>query len=59
MRGKVTDENSMDRIVTKGVIPAIEAVLKEEDGTVDDKVWAIGHIINTYDEYYQTGRKRG
>lgn len=57
MRGKVTDENSMDRIVTKGVIPAIEAVLKEEDGTVDGKVWTIRNIINAYDEYYQTGRK--
>ena len=57
MRGKVTDENSMDRIVTKGIIPAIEAVLKEEDGTVDGKVWTIRNIINAYDEYYQTGRK--
>ena len=57
MRGKVTDENSMDRSVTKGVIPAIEAVLKEEDGTVDGKVCAIGNIINAYNEYYQTGRK--
>lgn len=57
MRGKVTDENSMDRIVTKGVIPAIEAVLKEEDKTVDSKVCAIRNIINVYDEYYQTGRK--
>ena len=57
MRGKVTDENSMDRIVTKGVIPAIESVLKDEDGTVDSKVCAIRNIINAYDEYYQTGRK--
>lgn len=57
MRGKVTDENSMDRIVSQGVIPAIEAVLKEEDGTVDGKVYTIRNIINAYDEYYQTGRK--
>lgn len=57
MRGKVTDENSMDRIVTKGIIPAIEAVLEEEDKTVDSKVWAIRQIIDAYDEYYQTGRK--
>ena len=57
MRGKVTDENSMDRIVTKGVLPAIKAVLKEEDWTVDSKVCAIRDIINAYDEYYQTGRK--
>lgn len=57
MRGKVTDENSMDRIVTKGIIPAIEAVLEEEDGTVDDKIWTIRNIIDAYDEYYQTGRK--
>jgi hypothetical protein len=57
MRGKVIDENSMDRIVTTGVIPAIEAVLEEEDKTVDSKVWAIRNIINAYDEYYQTGRK--
>lgn len=57
MRGKVTDENSMDRIVTNGVISAIEAVLKEEDGTVDGKVCAIGNIVNAYEEYYQTGRK--
>jgi hypothetical protein len=57
MRGKVTDENSMDRIVTKGVIPAIEAVLEEEDKTIDSKVCAIRNIINAYDEYYQTGRK--
>jgi hypothetical protein len=57
MRGKVTDENSMDKIVTKGVIPAIEAVLKEKDRTVDGKVSAIRNIIDAYDEYYQTGRK--
>lgn len=57
MRGKVTDENSMDKIITKGVIPAIEAVLKEENRTVDDKVSAIRNIIDAYDEYYQTGRK--
>lgn len=56
---KVTDENSMDRIVAKQVISAIEAVLKEEEGTVDDKVWTIKNIINTYDEYYQTGKKYG
>jgi hypothetical protein len=57
MRGKVTDENSMDKIVTKGVIPAIEAVLEDEDKTIDCKVCAIRNIINAYDEYYQTGRK--
>ena len=57
MRGKVTDENSMDKIITNGVIPAIEAVLKEENRTVDDKVSAIRNIIDAYDEYYQTGRK--
>lgn len=57
MRGKVTDENSMDIIVTKGVIPAIEAILKEKDETVDGKVWTIRNIINVYDEYFQTGRK--
>lgn len=57
MRGKVADENSMDRIVTKGIIPAIEAVLEEEDKTVDSKVCAIHNIINAYEEYYQTGRK--
>ena len=57
MRGKVTDENSMDIIVTKGVIPAIEAVLEEEEVTVDFKVCTIRNIINVYDEYYQTGRK--
>lgn len=57
MRGKVTDENSMDRIVTNGVITAIEAALKEKDGTVDGKVCAIRNIINAYEEYYQTGRK--
>lgn len=56
MRGNVTDENSMDKIVTNGVIPAIEAVLKEEDETVDNKVWTIRNIINAYDKYYQTGR---
>jgi hypothetical protein len=49
MRGKVTDENSMDRIVTKGIIPAIEAVLEEENKTVDGKVCAIRNIINAYD----------
>lgn len=57
MRGKVTDEYSMDRIVTKGIIPAIEEVLEDEDGTIDAKVWTIRNIINVYDEYYQTGRK--
>ena len=57
MRGKVTDENSLDRIVTRGVIPAIEAVVKEEDVTVDGRVCAIRNIIDAYDEYYQTGRK--
>ena len=57
MRGKVTDENSMDRIVTKGVVPAIEDVLEEEDGTVDGKVCTIRNIINAYDEYYQICRK--
>lgn len=57
MRGKVTDENSMDKIVTKGVIPSIKGVLEEEDKTVDSKICAIRNIINAYDEYYQTGRK--
>lgn len=57
MRGKVTDENSMDKIITKGVIPAIEAILKEKEKTVDNKVSAIRNIIDAYDEYYQTGRK--
>ena len=58
MRGKVTDEYSMDRIVTKGVLPAIEeAISKEVDGTVDGKVCAIRDIINAYEEYYQINRK--
>ena len=57
MRGKVSDENSMDRIVTKGIIPAIKSVLEEENRTVDGKVSDIRNIITAYEEYYQTGRK--
>ena len=57
MRGKVSDENSMDRIVTKVIIPAIKSVLEEENRTVDGKVSDIRNIITAYEEYYQTGRK--
>ena len=52
MTGKITDENSMRKIVTNGIIPAIGNVLKSE-GTVDSK---IGEITNLND-FYLTGRR--
>lgn len=57
MRGKVTDENSMDRIVSQGILPAIKKELEKETSTIDSRVAAIGNLIKAYDEYYQTGRK--
>lgn len=57
MRGKVTDENSMDRIVTQGILPAIKIELEEDTKTIDSRVAAIGNLIKAYDEYYLTGRK--
>ena len=57
MRGKVTDENSMDRIVSQGILPAIKTELEEDTKTIDSRVAAIGNLIKAYDEYYLTGRK--
>lgn len=31
MRGKVTDENSMDRIVSQGILPAIKKRIRKRD----------------------------
>lgn len=59
MRGKVTNENAMDDIVSEGVLRAISSAIERDDITVDGKVSLIRNIIDTYDEYYQTGRKRG
>lgn len=56
MIGKITDEESMNMIVTNGIIPAIYGVLNEKDRTVDSRVWSIGNLINTYNSYYLTGR---
>ena len=55
MIGKITDENSMMKIVTNGIIPAIGNVLKAE-GTVDSKVAEITNLVNAYNDFYLTGR---
>lgn len=57
MRGKVTNENAMDDIVSEGVLHAITAAIERDDITIDGKVSLVRDIIDTYDEYYQTGRK--
>lgn len=57
LRGKVTNENAMDDIVSEGVLHAITAAIERDDITVDGKVSLVRDIIDTYDEYYQTGRK--
>lgn len=56
MIGRITDEESMNMIVTNGIIPAIYNVLNEKDRTVDSRVRSIGDLINTYNNYYLTGR---
>ena len=55
MIGKITDENSMRKIVTNGIIPAIGNVLKSE-GTVDSKICEITNLVNAYNDFYLTGR---
>ena len=55
MIGKITDENSMRKIVTNGIIPAIGNVLKSE-GTVDSKISEITNLVNAYNDFYLTGR---
>lgn len=57
MRGKVTNENAMDDIVSEGVLRAITAAIERDDITIDGKVSLVRDIIDAYDEYYQTGRK--
>lgn len=57
MRGKVTNENAMDDIVSEGVLRAIISTIERDDITVDGKVSDIRNLIDTYDEYYLTGRK--
>lgn len=57
LRGKVTNENAMDDIVSEGVLRAITAAIERDDITIDVKVSLVRDIIDTYDEYYQTGRK--
>lgn len=56
MRGKVTNENAMDDIVSEGVLHAITAAIERDDITVDGKVSLVRDIVDAYDEYYQTGR---
>ena len=55
MIGKITDENSMRKIVTCGIIPAIGNALKTE-GTVDSKIVEITNLVNAYNDFYLTGR---
>ena len=55
MIGRISDENSMKKIVTNGIIPAIGNVLKSE-GTVDSKVCEITNLVNAYNDFYLTGR---
>ena len=55
MIGKITDENSMRKIVTSGIIPAIGNALRE-DGTVDSKIAEITNLVNAYNDFYMTGR---
>ena len=49
------DRYSMDRIVAYGIIPAIQVAIENEE-TTDMKVTVIGNLINTYNEYFHTGR---
>lgn len=58
MRGKVADENSVDRDVKKWIISAIEAVLQEEDKTDDYKIWNVRGIIGAYDIYQKRRKPR-
>lgn len=55
MIGRITDEYSMRKIVTNGIIPAIGNVLKSE-GTVDSKISEITDLVNAYNDFYLTGR---
>ena len=55
MIGKITDENSMRKIVTNGISPAIGNALREE-GTVDSKIAEITNLVNAYNDFYLTGR---
>ncbi len=55
MIGKVTDEEALKAIVSQGIVPAIYKAL-ELDTTVDVKVSTIGSLVNTYNEFYMTGR---
>lgn len=56
MIGKITDENSMRKIVTNGIIPAIGNVLKS-GGTVDSKISEITNLVNAYNDFFLTGRR--
>ena len=59
MIGKTSDENSLKKIVSNGIIPAIINVLysEESDGrTVDSKVAEITNLVNAYNDFFMTGR---
>ena len=58
MLGKITDEDSMMIIVANGIIPSIGNVLKS-DSTVDTKVANITRLVNTYNDFFLTGRHSG
>ena len=56
MIGKITDEKSMQDIVSCGIIPAIGKAM-QSDTTVDQKVQMIGRLVNCYNSFYLTGRE--
>lgn len=56
MIGKITNEDAMRAIVSQGIIPAIYTALQLKDTTVDAKVAAVGDLVNTYNEFFLTGR---
>lgn len=58
----MADNEGMNRIVTRGVLPAIQAEIDKclitEGQTVDNTAAAIRMILDAYDKYFQTGRTR-
>lgn len=57
MIGKITDESSMETIVSNGILPAIGHVLYgKKETSVDSKVAEITNLVNAYNDFFMTGR---
>lgn len=44
------------KIVSAGIIPAIEQTIDEENNTVDQTVAEIGLLVEFYNKFFHTGR---